>query len=79
MSKYIPFAAQIQELTMQAKRRQHGLKTGDYVLWPDATVGPLIIRAWKIKPFEAEVGFYDYYRKQADILLEKAKTIETKS
>lgn len=45
MSKYIPARFVNQEIFMQHKRREHGLKTGAYVKYPDAEKGPYIVKA----------------------------------
>lgn len=36
MSMYLPRTAVIYELEQQEKRRQHGLKTGEYIKYPSA-------------------------------------------
>lgn len=36
MSKFIPHSAVVREYDAQQNRKQHGLKTGDYIKYPDA-------------------------------------------
>jgi hypothetical protein len=55
MSRYIPRTAIERESTMQVLRRANGLKTGDYVRYPDADKGPYVIKKSKLEnPLFAE-------------------------
>lgn len=53
MSKYISHDRVVAESYMQMKRRQHGLKTGEYVRFPDAVAGPFIIKSSILAKAEA--------------------------
>lgn len=58
MSKYLPQKAQQHEFNMQLKRREHGLKVGTYVRFPDAEKGPFVLLASKVNnaKYESEVA-----------------------
>lgn len=54
MSKYIPHASVTREFYQQIKRKLHGLKTGEYVKYPDAEKGPFVLRADKALELQAQ-------------------------
>lgn len=53
MSKYIPYASVVRETFNQAARKRHGLKTGEYVLYPDPAKGPYVVKATEAKRLNA--------------------------
>lgn len=79
MSKFIPHAAVSREQFMQHMRRQNGLKSGAYQLWPDLTVGPLIVLTHKIEALNTNEPLLKYWQTKATELLEKTKTLEAKN
>lgn len=44
MSKYLPVSALQREAVMHQKRLHHGLNVGTHVRYPDAELGPFIIK-----------------------------------
>lgn len=53
MSKYMPRKVVEKELFMQNIRRQHGLKSGHYSLYPDKEKGPYIVLTHKVPELDA--------------------------
>lgn len=58
MSAFIPAQKVNREYFMQLKRREVGLKTGEYVKWPDAIRGPQVIRAYKVAIYNEKYAEY---------------------
>ena len=72
MSKYIPYTAQVREYEQQQLRRANGLKTGEYVKYPDPEKGPYIILAKKaelIRQLEAAAAATAVIEENKDLLV----------
>lgn len=54
MSKYIPRTAVERETMQQIRRRAHGLKTGDYVRFPDSEKGPFVLKKSRVESTDPE-------------------------
>lgn len=56
MSNFIPITAVAHEINQQYKRREHGLKTGEYIKYPDAEAKDhFVLKASKLYDAEGKL------------------------
>lgn len=67
MSKYFPHKVLVKEHEQQLKRKNHGLKTGFYMLFPDPKLGPMVVQPHKAAQLMMTQAYKDWYARQLEI------------